>query len=190
MRRKNTTTDLCSVDIPEPERVMLSTLHSMLTIDMNEIRSRIRAARISRGWSLAEFANHSDGAITAVAMGSYERGGRTLSTPKLLAICRVLEISLVHLLASDQELTPSQVTDRHIYDLRLVQALPQCPEKSSLLSYIRAIIQERGDWNGEVISLRKGDVENLQRIFAASEEIKSENYQAWVEYQRISLVKN
>ena len=190
MRRKNTTRDLCSVDIPEPERVMLSTLHSMLTIDMNEIRSRIRAARISRGWSLAEFADHSDGAITAVAMGSYERGGRTLSTPKLLAICRVLEISLVHLLASDQELTPGQITDRHIYDLRLLQALPQSPEKNHLLCYIRQIIKERGDWKGEVISLRKGDVENLERIFAASEEIRSENYLSWVEAQKISLVKN
>ena len=169
---------------------MLSTLHSMLTIDMNEIRSRIRAARISRGWSLAEFAAHSAGAITAVAMGSYERGGRTLSTPKLLTICRVLEISLVHLLASDQELTPGQITDRHIYDLRLLQALPQSPEKNHLLCYIRQIIKERGDWKGEVISLRKGDIENLERIFAASEEIRSGNYLAWVEAQKISLKKN
>jgi transcriptional regulator with XRE-family HTH domain len=190
MRRKNTTRDLFSVDIPEPERVMLTTLHSMLTIDMNEIRSRIRAARLSRGWSLAEFATRSAGTITAVAMGSYERGGRTLSTPKLLTICRVLEISLVHLLASDQELTPGRITDRHIYDLRLLQALPHSSEKNHLLCYIREIIKERGDWKGEVISLRKGDIENLERIFAASEEIRSENYLAWVEAQRISLKKN
>ena len=190
MRPKNTTRDLSSVDIPEPERVWLSTLHSMLTIDMNEIRSRIRAVRISRGWSLAEFAAHSAGAITAVAMGSYERGGRTLSTPKLLTICNVLEISLVHLLASDQELTPAHVSERHIYDLRLLQGVPQCPEKNHLLSYIGEIIKERGDWKGEVISLRKGDIENLERIFAASDEIKSENYLAWVEAQGISLKKN
>jgi len=190
MRRKSTTTDLGSVDIPESERVMLTTLHSMLTIDMNEIRSRIRAARISRGWSLAEFAAHSAGAITAVAMGSYERGGRTLSTPKLLTICHVLEISLVHLLASEQDLTPGQISDRHIYDLRLLQVLPQSAEKHHLLSYIREIIRARGDWKGEVISLRKGDIENLERIFAASKEIKSENYLLWVEAQRISLKKN
>ena len=190
MRRKSTTRDLGSVDIPEPERVMLSTLHSMLTIDMNEIRSRIRAARISRGWSLAEFADHSAGAITAVAMGSYERGGRTLSTPKLLTICHVLQISLVHLLASEQDLKPSPITDRHIYDLRLLQALPHSPEKNLLLSYIREIIKTRGDWKGEVISLRKGDIENLERIFTASEEVKSANYPAWVEAQRISLKKS
>ena len=162
----------------------------MSIIEMNEIRSRIRAARISRGWSLAEFETHSHGEVTAVAMGSYERGGRTLSTPKLLTICNVLEISLLHLLASDQELTLGLSSHRHIYDLRLLQGLPQSPEKSSLLAYIRAIIQERGDWKGEVISLRKGDVENLERIFAASEEIRSENYLAWIEAQRISLKKN
>jgi hypothetical protein len=93
-------------------------------------------------------------------------------------------------LASDKELTPGKITDRHIYDLRLLQALPQSPEKNHLLCYIREIIKERGDWKGEVISLRKGDIENLERIFAASEEIRNENYLVWVEAQRISLKKN
>ena len=190
MRRKNTTSPNDSVHIPQVERVSISILHLMLTIDMPEIQKRIRAARISRGWSLADFQSQSGGAITAIAMGSYERGSRTLSTPKLITICEVLDLSLLHLLASDQELERGDSSSRHIYDLRALQALPQTPEKSHLLSYIHRIIKERGDWKGAVISLRKIDIENLTRIFECSNEIKSSGYLEWLASQQISLRKN
>ena len=190
MRPKNTTSLSDSVDIPDVERVRISILHHMLTIDMPEIQKRIRAARISRGWSLADFQSHSGGAITAIAMGSYERGNRTLSTPKLISICKVLEISLLHLLASDQELVRGSSTSRHIYDLRALQALPQTPEKTHLLSYIHQIIKDRGDWKGAVISLRESDIENLTRIFECSCDIESASYLEWLAVQGISLSKN
>jgi transcriptional regulator with XRE-family HTH domain len=162
----------------------------METIDMREIRVRIRAARVSQGWSLADFEEYSGGAITAVAMGSYERGGRTLSTPKLLMICQIIGIPVLHLLGSERSLVSGDVSERHIYDLRALQGLPASSEKSHLLSCIHQIIKERGDWKGEVISLRKSDVENLTRIFAVSQEIKSSSYISWLKEQGISLVKN
>lgn len=157
---------------------------------MREIRRRIRATRLSRGWSLADFQERSGGAITAVAMGSYERGGRTLSTPKLLAICAIFEISLVHLLQSDHELVPGEIPGRHIYDLRRLQRLTEGRQKLQLLAYIHQIIKERGDWKGEVISLRKTDIDNLVRIFAASDSLESSDYLAWIAEQGILLKKN
>jgi len=157
---------------------------------MREIRGRIRATRVSRGWSLADFQERSGGAITAVAMGSYERGGRTLSAPKLLAICAIFEISLVHLLQSDHELVPGENPGRHIYDLRKLQRLTAGPEKHQLLAYIHQIIKERGDWKGEVISLRRTDIENLVRIFAANNSLKYSDYLAWSAEQGILLKKN
>jgi transcriptional regulator with XRE-family HTH domain len=162
----------------------------MSAIEMSEIRRRIRATRVSRGWSLADFQERSGGAITAVAMGSYERGGRTLSAPKLLAICAIFEISLVHLLQSDHELVPGEISGRHIYDLRRLQELTEGAEKNQLLAYIHQIIRERGDWKGEVISLRKNDIENLIRIFAASNSLKSCDYLNWSGAQGILLKKN
>jgi transcriptional regulator with XRE-family HTH domain len=162
----------------------------MSEIEMREIRGRIRATRVSRGWSLADFQERSGGAITAVAMGSYERGGRTLSAPKLLAICAIFEISLVHLLQSDHELVPGENPGRHIYDLRKLQRLTAGPEKHQLLAYIHQIIKERGDWKGEVISLRRTDIENLVRIFAANNSLKYSDYLAWSAEQGILLKKN
>lgn len=161
----------------------------MSTHELKEIRRRIRAARLSLGWSLADFEAHSGGTVTAVAMGSYERGTRSLSITKLLTICDILQISLIHILAPTQELTSADSSSRHIYDLRALQALPPSAEKSYLLAYIHKIIRERGDWKGAVVSLRSTDIENLEIIFAASQEIENHNYQAWLIKQGISLQK-
>ena len=189
MRRKNTTRDQNSVDISSAERAILSTLHLMLAQEIEEIRGRIRATRLALGWSLADFEAHSAGAITAVAMGSYERGARTLSIKKLLTICDIFQISLIHILAPAQELRSADSPGRHIYDLRALQALPPSAEKSHLLAYIHRIIRDRGDWKGAVVSLRATDIENLELIFAASQEIENNNYQAWLIKQEISLQK-
>jgi len=178
------------VDIFNPERAIFSTLHLMLNHEIREIRVRIRATRLSLGWSLAEFEIHSAGAITAVAMGSYERGTRALSITKLLTICKIFELPLIHILAPANQLTAGECTRRHIYDLRALQRLPNSSEKAHLLSYIQRIIRERGDWKGAVVSLRATDIQNLELIFAASQEVESHNYQSWLAMQRISLNKN
>jgi len=162
----------------------------MLTQEIEDIRIRIRATRLALGWSLADFEAHSGGTVTAVAMGSYERGTRTLSITKLLTICYIFQISLIHILAPAQELTSADSSSRHIYDLRALQALPPSAEKTHLLSYIHQIIRERGDWKGAVISLRASDVENLRHIFSASQEIESHSYLEWIEKQEITLQKN
>jgi len=162
----------------------------MSTRELQEIRRRIRAVRISLGWSLADFETHAAGAITAVALGTYERGSRTLSITKLLVICDILRVSLIHILAPQNDLTTADPSGRHIYDLRALQELPQSAEKEHLVAYIQHIIRERGDWRGEVLSLRKNDVENLRRIFSVSQDINVHSYVEWLEKQEITLQKN
>jgi transcriptional regulator with XRE-family HTH domain len=160
----------------------------MGAISIGDVRDRIRSCRIARGWSLADFQTQACGEITSVAMGSYERGERTLSIPKLMKICEVLGISPLHLLAPIDDLKPSHVTTRHIYDLHALQTLKPGAERDQLLTYIHHIVRERGDWLGAVISLRTSDVENLTRLFAVSHEI-DESYLGWLEQQKITLNK-
>ena len=162
----------------------------MSTHELQEIRRRIRAVRLSLGWSLADFETHAAGSITAVALGSYERGSRTLSITKLLVICDILRVSLIHILAPPNDLTTADPSGRHIYDLRALQDLPHSAEKEHLVAYIQHIIGERGDWRGAVLSLRKNDVENLRRIFSVSQDIKVHSYLEWLEKQEITLQKN
>jgi hypothetical protein len=92
-------------------------------------------------------------------------------------------------LAPAQELTISEVSGRHIYDLRALKELPPTAEKSYLLAYIHQLMGERGDWRGAVVSLRATDVENLELIFTASQEIESNSYLEWLEKQCITLKK-
>ena len=139
---------------------------------------------------MADFEFHSAGRISAVAMGSYERGSRTLSISKLLVICEIFEVSLIHIMAPVNELTSTDSSGRHIYDLRALQGLPRSIEKTILLSYIQRIIRDRGDWKGAVVSLRRSDVENLGHIFAASQAVDVQSYLEWVEKQGITLKKN
>lgn len=122
-------------------------------------------------------------------MGSYERGERTLSIPKLMKICEVLHISPLHLLAPVNDRNSSHVATRHIYDLHALQDLKPGAEKEQLLTYLHHIIRERGDWLGAVISLRSSDVENLSRLFDASHEIEG-SYLLWLEEQKITLNKS
>ena len=162
----------------------------MSSQELNEIRRHIRGARLSRGWSLADFEFHSAGRVSAVAMGSYERGSRTLSISKLLVICEIFQVSLIHIMAPVNELTSTDSSGRHIYDLRALQELPPTAEKSYLLAYIHQLMKERGDWRGAVVSLRATDVENLELIFTASQEIESNSYLEWLEKQCITLKKS
>lgn len=186
MQRKNTTQQHNSVDDSVLQRVTAPTLKNMSALTITHVQERIRICRISRGWSLADFEIKAGGSITAVAMGSYERGERTLSIPKLMKICEVFQISPLHLLAPTTNLELSPAPGRHIYDLRALHALDPTPQQQLLLPYIHDIIKERGDWLGAVISLRASDIENLSRLFAASLEIKG-SYLGWLEEQEITL---
>ena len=177
------------MDISSAKRALLSILPHMLTHEMGDIRARLRATRLALGWSLKEFENHSAGEVTAIAMGSYERGERTLSISKLLTICEIFHISIIHILAPPAETNCGDTQGRHIYDLRALQMLAQSPEKAHLLSYIHHIIRERGDWKGAVISLRATDIKNLTLIFATTQVTQNRDYQSWVAMQGISLQK-
>jgi transcriptional regulator with XRE-family HTH domain len=125
------------------------------------LQSRLRAVRVSKDLTLAQVSSLSKGSISAIALGSYERGDRSLSTQKLFEISQIYGVPVVELLSS-----PSKgiASGRVIIDLRkLSQNLDSSTEAP--LKIIQRIAAMRHDWNGEVISLRSTDV-TLLKIFA------------------------
>ncbi|MBP7805958.1 MAG: helix-turn-helix domain-containing protein [Candidatus Planktophila sp.] len=125
------------------------------------LQSRLRAVRVSKGLTLAQVSSLSKGSISAIALGSYERGDRSLSTQKLFEISQIYGVPVVELLSS-----PSKGIDsgRVIIDLRKLSK-NQDPSTEAPLKIIQRIAAMRHDWNGEVISLRSTDV-TLLKIFA------------------------
>jgi transcriptional regulator with XRE-family HTH domain len=134
------------------------------------LQSRLRAIRVSKGLTLAQVSSLSKGSISAIALGSYERGDRSLSTQKLFEISQIYGVPVVELLSS-----PSKGIDsgRVIIDLRKL-SINQDSSTEAPLKIIQRIAAMRHDWNGEVISLRSTDVTML-KIFAdySEEEIET-----------------
>ncbi len=132
-----------------------------IEIQLAGLQSRLRAVRKSKGLTLSEVSSKSKGSISAIALGSYERGDRSLSTQKLLEISELYSVPVTELLAAPEK---GFKTGRVIVDLR---KLSQSQDSSSQapLRIIMRIAQMRHDWNGEVISLRSSDV-GLLKIFA------------------------
>ena len=125
------------------------------------LQSRLRAVRISKGLTLSQVSLQSKGSISAIALGSYERGDRSLSTQKLFEISQIYGVPVAELLSS-----PNKGIDsgRVIIDLRKL-SLNQDVSTEAPLKIIQRIAAMRHDWNGEVISLRSTDV-TLLKIFA------------------------
>jgi len=107
-----------------------------IDIELESLQERVRQIRQSQGLTLQDVAARSKGAISAIALGSYES---ELFKP------------------SDKNLE----TGRIVIDLRKL-TLTEDPIGKQLLIILKRIVAMRRDWNGEVISLRSGDVSNLQ----------------------------
>ena len=117
----------------------------------------MRQIRESRNLTLSQAAKLSKGNVTAIALGSYERGDRSVSAQKLIAIANLYEVPISELFAAPQKFMPEE---RISIDIRRI-LLTSDPVAKKVTEVIRNIARMRGDWNGEVISLRAQDVNNL-----------------------------
>jgi len=128
---------------------------------LSQLRSQLRKVRISKGLTLSQVSILSQGSISAIALGSYERGDRSISAEKLLEIAQLYQVPVSELMSPTEKGIRS---GRVIID---VSKLAQNSDDSNdaALKFIQRIAHLRHDWNGQVISLRSGDI-NLLKIFA------------------------
>ncbi len=153
--------------------------------------TRIRALRRARGWTLLDIEKESKGVITAVSMGAYERGARSLSLRKCIEIATLFGQPLSAIL-DQNSIEPKQLIEerqklRLIVDIRALYK-NSLPEGNLSLDFLRAYVKEiahrRNDWNGEVISLRESDLETLSIALTMS----SENLYRWLTHNSLLLV--
>jgi transcriptional regulator with XRE-family HTH domain len=132
-----------------------------IEIQLAGLQSRLRAVRRSKGFTLRDVSSKSHGSISAIALGSYERGDRSLSTQKLFEISELYSVPVTDLLGPPEKGIES---GRVIIDLRKLSDSKDSSSQAPL-KIIKRITQIRHDRNGEVISLRSTDVQ-LPKIFA------------------------
>lgn len=130
-------------------------------ITLAALQLRLRAVRKSKGLTLSQVSKQSKGSISAIALGSYERGDRSISIEKLLEIAELYGVPVNELLSPPEK---GISAGRVIIDVRKLSLSTEFTSEAPL-KIIQRISHLRHDWNGEVISLRSSDLHLLQ-IFA------------------------
>jgi transcriptional regulator with XRE-family HTH domain len=136
------------------------------TQQLLQLNLRLRFLRESRNLTLVQAAALSQGSISAMALGSYERGDRAITAAKLVAISQMYGVPLQELFAApDKTIASNRIT----VDIRKVNG--NASELSKRFSAVIAkIARMRSDWNGELTSLRSEDLKNLSTFGGFSPE--------------------
>ena len=134
----------------------METIHAQTHIETLQIRMRL--IRESRHLTLVQAAQLSKGQISAIALGSYERGDRSVSANKLFVIAQIYEVPISELFEVQPNFMPEE---RISIDVRKILTTND-PVAKAITEVVRNIARMRGDWNGEVISLRGQDINNFQ----------------------------
>jgi transcriptional regulator with XRE-family HTH domain len=66
-------------------------------MNKNNQAERLRVIRKSKGWSLQDVENHSNGKWKAVVIGSYERGDRAISLKKAISLMEFYQVPVSEL---------------------------------------------------------------------------------------------
>jgi len=142
----------------------METIHAQTQIET--LHTRMRLIREARHLTLKQAAKLSKGEISAIALGSYERGDRSVSAHKLITIANLYEVPISELFEDPRSFLPEE---RISIDLRKI-LLTSNPVAQKLTEVLRNIARMRGDWNGEVISLRAQDMKSFQVFTGLSAE--------------------
>ena len=133
------------------------------------ISARIRMQRKARSLTLQDIERLSNGRIKAVVMGSYERGSRAISLARTIEIANLFAIPLSELI--EESRNPERVSDgKLIFDLRKLREISLAVtgnEISKINAFVSAICARRRDWNGEILTLRSGDLDTLTLVLSA-----------------------
>ncbi|CAB4650492.1 unannotated protein [freshwater metagenome] len=138
-----------------------------------DIAARLRLIRKSRHWSLGDIEQRTHGRIKAVVLGSYERSDRALSVKRAIELAAMYEVPLSYLLcAPGSSPSTSQPIFRLIVDLRAISASTDSSDAmlTTVQTFLGWIAGQRNDWNGEILSLRKADLDNLALLTFSTQE--------------------
>ena len=135
------------------------------------VAARLRTIRKSRGWTLHDIESRTAGSIKAVVMGSYERGTRAISLARALELANLFAIPISDLLNEPNLRSDENPRSRRFDQRRIGKLLSESEDErlGKLNNFLVAIAQRRGDWNGEILSLRSSDLDTLTLILEMSQ---------------------
>jgi len=135
------------------------------------IGARLRSVRHQTGLSLMDVEALSNQEFRQSVLGSYERGDRAITVPRLQRLARIYDVPIDQLLPpedtsyaarpvadADGSLHPGRFQEHKVsIDLAKLRA-GSGPERELLRRFLEMIQLQRQDFNGRMITIRSGDV--------------------------------
>jgi len=143
-----------------------------------ELGARLRAIRQQQGLSLHGVEQKSNGRWKAVVVGSYERGDRAVTVPKLAELAQFYNVPLAELLPGGGPASSSEPPPRLVLALERLSLVP-AEKAGPLARYVSTIESQRGDYNGKVLSVRQEDLRTLAVIYDTSPSVLVEQFIVW-----------
>ena len=133
------------------------------------IGESLRDIRRQRGWSLRDAEMASGSEFSASALGTYERGERSLSVDRLHRVAALYQVPVDRLLPREPGSKGSYDVDQAapddvVIDLTVLETHSDEPGLEALRRYVAVIQGERHDWNGRLLSMRRGDLRLFARL--------------------------
>ena len=128
--------------------------------------ARLRSIRQQQGLSLQGVEEKSAGRWKAVVVGSYERGDRAVTVSRLAELANFYRVPVAELLP---EARGERLDTAGKIALNLEKLYDNASEELAYVAkYARAIQQQRGDYNGRVLSIRADDLRALAIVYDSS----------------------
>ncbi len=129
--------------------------------------ARLRAIRQQQGLTLHQVEEQSEGKWKAVVVGSYERGDRAVSVAKLAELGEFYGVPVSELLPKEdvQAAQGEPMPPKVMLDLRKLSRADLDPELAPVSRFAHTIQLQRGDFNGNVLTIRGEDLRAMSVMF-------------------------
>lgn len=143
-----------------------------MTDYQKRLGGRLRAIRQQQGLTLQQVEELSTGKWKAVVVGSYERGDRAVSVAKLAELSEFYNVPVSELLPKEDLTATTTVgpPSKVMLDLRRLSRGDLDPDLRPVSRFAHTIQLQRGDFNGNVLTIRGEDLRALSVIYGTDPE--------------------
>ncbi len=120
----------------------------------------LRRARAAKGLTLRDVAVNSRGRFKASVVGGYERGERSISLERFAALARFYGVPPDRLLAEAVSGIEPDGRGKVVIDLTRLSSIAE-EDQRTVSEFVNRVRAQRGDYVGETLTLRSGDVEAM-----------------------------
>ncbi len=130
-----------------------------------ELGERLRRVRAQQRLSLHDVERDSRGEFKASVLGAYERGERAISMARLRRLADFYRVPLTELIPATHA-GPHPTDEVTAVGLRidLTRLDVELPESEALRRFVGAVQARRGDYNRQLITIRRDDLRTLAAV--------------------------